>query len=357
MKSLIRSMAAILILVVGMFLAINYLQTRQGLHGDKIINFYNWGDYIDPELLKQFEEETGYKVVYETFDSNEAMLTKVQQGGTNYDLIVPSEYTVENMVDQGLLLPIDHQQLSQLKNVSPRFLDQPFDPGNQYSIPYFWGTLGIIYNTKEIQPGEIKGWKDLFQDKYKEKIMIYDGAREVMGIGLQTLGYSLNETDSTRLEEAMLKMKQLMPNILALLADEIKMYATIEEAPIAITFSGEAAMAMEDNPDLDYLIPEEGSNIWFDTLAIPKGADNIEGAHALIDFLMRPEVAAQNAEYIGYATPNEAALDFMDPEIISDPAFYPDEALMDRLEVYRNLGQHKLIEYNNFYLQVKLEPR
>ncbi|MBG9986396.1 ABC transporter substrate-binding protein [Facklamia sp. DSM 111018] len=357
MKTFIRSTLFILLIVLAMLIGRHFLQSSQGLNGNKVINFYNWGDYIDPELLEQFQEETGYVVVYETFDSNEAMLTKVQQGGTNYDLIGPSEYMVENMIEQNLLEEIDHDLLPNLKHISPDFLDQTFDPGNNYSIPYFWGTLGILYNTQEIKEGEITGWNDLWNEKYREKIMIIDGAREVLGIGLQSFGYSLNETDSQQLMKAAKKMKTLMPNILALLADEIKMYAVMEEAPIAITYSGEAASAIDENENLAYMVPEEGSNIWFDTLAIPKGAQNIEGAHALMDFLMQPEVAAQNAEYIGYATPNGSALNLMDPEIIEDPAFYPDQALVDKLEVYRDLGQEKLIEYNDLYLEIKLEPR
>ena len=358
MKSLVNSMVVILIAVALMFVGRHYLQASQGLTGgNQVINFYNWGDYIDPELIKEFEEESGYVVVYETFDSNEAMLTKIQQGGSNYDLIGPSEYMVENMMEQGLLEKLDHQLLPNLQHNDPRFLDQYYDPGNQYSVPYFWGTLGIIYNTNQIEEGEIKSWDDLWSDKYRGKIMIVDGAREVVGIGLQSMGYSLNETDSEILAKAGQKMKKLMPNILALLADEIKMYATIEEAPIAITYSGEAAMAMEDNEALGYLVPEEGSNIWFDTLAIPKGARNIEGAHALMDFLMRPEIAARNAEYIGYATPNKDAIELMDPEVTGDTAFYPDQAIIDKLEIYRNLGKEKLIEYNDLYLQIKLEPR
>ncbi|MGX7108709.1 ABC transporter substrate-binding protein [Facklamia miroungae] len=358
MKTLINAAITILAAVGLMFIGRYYLQSSQGLTGESnIVNFYNWGDYIDPDLIDAFEEETGYVVVYETFDSNEAMLTKIQQGGTNYDLIGPSEYMVENMLELNLLEEIDHDKLPNLKHIDKKFLDQSFDPGNQYSVPYFWGTLGILYDTSQIPEGEITSWNDLWKDKYRNQIMIIDGAREVIGIGLQSEGHSLNETDSQLIEQATAKMKTLMPNILALLADEIKMYASIGEAPIAITYSGEAATAMDENEDLAYMVPKEGSNIWFDTLAIPKGAKNVQGAHALMDFLMRPDIAARNAEYIGYATPNKDAIDLMDPEVINDPAFYPPQEITDHLEIYRNLGQEKLIEYNDEYLRVKLEPR
>ncbi len=357
MKTLINMSIAILVVVAALFGIRYQLESSQGLTDGKVLTFYNWGDYIDPDLLDRFEEETGYSVIYETFDSNEAMFTKVQQGGTQYDVLVPSEYMIESMIDADLLQPIDYTQLPNFQYLDERFIDQPFDPENEYSIPYFWGTLGILYNTKYIDASQVETWDDLWNPEFASSIMIYDGAREVLGIGLQSLGYSLNETDDDKLIEAAAKMKTLMPNIIALVADEIKMHINQEEAPIGITFSGEAATAMWENEDLAYHVPEEGSNLWFDNLVIPANSKNAEGAHALINFLLDPEIAAINAEYVGYATPNAAAIDLMDPEITSDEAFYPSDEVMSHLEVYRDLGQEKLIQYNDLYLQVKIEPR
>lgn len=357
MKSLVKMTFGILVVVALLFGLRYQIESSQGLTGDKVITFYNWGDYIDPELLSQFEEETGYRIIYETFDSNEAMFTKVQQGGTQYDILGPSEYMIESMIAAELLQPLDHTLLPNLVNMDDRFMDLSFDPGNQYSVPYFWGTLGILYNTKVIDEADIQSWNDLWDPQFDSSIMIYDGAREVMGIGLQSMGYSLNETDDAILVAAADKMKALMPNVIALVADEIKMHIAQEEAPIGITFSGEAAAAMWDNEDLNYYVPEEGSNIWFDNLVIPANAKNVEGAHALLDFLMRPEVAAQNAEYVGYATPNMAALDLIDPEITSDEAFYPSDDIINSLEVYSDLGQETLIRYNDLFLEIKIVPR
>ena len=357
MKQLMTMLVGILLIVAVLFGFRHQLESSLGLTDGNTIVFYNWGDYIDPELLTQFEEETGYSVIYETFDSNEAMMTKIEQGGTRYDLAVPSEYMIEQMIQADLLQEIDHSLLPNLENINPRFLDLEFDPNNRFSIPYFWGTLGIIYNTNYVDESEVQQWNDLWNPKFRNNIMIYDGAREVLGVGLQSLGYSLNETDSTRLREATNKMKTLMPNILALVADEMKMHLGNEEAMIGVTFSGEASMAIWENPELAYVLPEEGSNLWFDNIVIPHNAQNVEGAHALIDFLLRPEVAAQNADYVGYSTPNEAAMALMDPEVISDEAFYPSEDALDKLEVYRGLGQEKLIEYNDLFLEVKIEPR
>lgn len=357
MKSLINAVIAISVVVAILFGVRYQLESSQGLTGDKVVTFYNWGDYIDPDLLAQFEEETGYSIVYETFDSNEAMFTKVQQGGTQYDILGPSEYMIESMIDANLLQPLDHSLLPNLANMDERFLDLAFDPGNEYSVPYFWGTLGILYNTNYVDEADIQSWNDLWKPEFNSSIMIYDGAREVMGIGLQSMGYSLNETDSDVLVAAAEKLKKLMPNVIALVADEIKMHIAQEEAPIGITFSGEAAVAMWDNEDLNYYVPEEGSNIWFDNLVIPANAKNPDGAHALLDFLMRPEVAAQNAEYVGYATPNKAAFDLIDPEITSDEAFYPSDDIINSLEVYTDLGQEKLIQYNDLFLEIKIAPR
>ncbi|UUX32803.1 ABC transporter substrate-binding protein [Fundicoccus culcitae] len=356
MKGLARAAVAILVMVGLMFGLRSYLEAVSGISSNSIV-FYNWGDYIDPDIITQFEEETGYSVVYETFDSNEAMVAKVEQGGTTYDIVVPSEYMVEYMVEQDLLLELDHEKLPNLQYIDEDFLNHDFDPGNRYSLPYFWGTLGIIYNTSVIEEGSLTVWNDLWDEAYRNQIMIYDGAREVMGIGLQSLGYSLNETDDARLQEATDKLKSLMPNIIALAADEIKMHIVQDEAPIAITFSGEAATAMDEREDLAYVVPEDGSNLWFDNVVIPKNAKNIEGAYALINYLMDPEIAAQNAEYIGYSTPNAAALELMDPEITSNEAWYPSQETMDRLEVYRGLGQAKLVQYNDLYLDIKMQPK
>lgn len=357
MKALNRMIIGIIAIIVLLFGARTYLESSSGASGDNMIVFYNWGDYIDPEILKSFQEETGYHVIYETFDSNEAMVAKIQQGGTVYDLTVPSEYMIEQMIEEDLLLELDHSRIEALGNIDERFLDQPFDPHNRYSIPYFWGTLGVIYNTNVIEEGAITQWEDLWNEDYRNSIMIYDGAREVMGIGLQSLGYSLNETDSDCLIEAREKMKSLMPNIIALVADELKMHMENEEAPIGITFSGEAAMAMDSVDFLEYVVPEDGSNLWFDNIVIPKNANNIEGAYALINYLLRPDIAMQNAEYIGYATPNKEAIALMDEEIVGNESFYPSDETISHLEVYRGLGQAKLIEYNNMFLEIKLEPR
>lgn len=353
MKRLSILIGTILVACLVLFGIRKKFETATAGSKDTII-VYNWGDYIDPELITQFEEETGYKVIYETFDSNEAMLTKIKQGGTNYDIAIPSEYTINKMVKENLLEKLDYSKIKGIEHIDPRFLHQSFDPENTYSIPYFWGTLGIVYNTKVYPEGYLKEWRDLWKPELKDSILFIDGAREMMGIALQTLGYSLNEKDETIVKEAGKYLKTLMPNAKAIIADEMKMYMIQGEANIAVTFSGEAAKMLNENEDLAYVVPSEGTNLWFDNIVIPKTVGNKEGAYAFINFMLRPEIAAKNAQYVGYATPNKDALALLPEEVTSDESFYPSEEAMEKMEVYENLGTDLLSLYNDLFLEAKI---
>lgn len=354
MKKIYSLVAGILVIIAVLLVSASRLEKSSGLAGADIVTIYNWGDYIDPDLIKKFEKEYGCKVNYETFDSNEAMFTKIQQGGTAYDIAIPSEYMIQKMMKQNLLLKIDHSKLIGLENIDPRFLDKDFDPGNQYSIPYFWGTLGIIYNDKMVKAEDIRHWDDLWKPGLRNDVMLIDGAREVMGLGLNSLGYSLNSKNDQELQEAAGKLNQMTANVKAIVADEIKMYMINEESAVAVTFSGEAAEMLEENQHLHYVIPEEGSNLWFDNIVIPKTAKNIQGAYDFINFMLEPEHAAQNAEYIGYATPNEKAKELLPKKISEDKQFYPDDDTISHLEVYEDLGQEYLGVYNDLFLEFKM---
>ncbi|QUW21734.1 ABC transporter substrate-binding protein [Sporosarcina sp. Marseille-Q4063] len=355
MKDIIR-VSIVILAVSAILLFINAkLANTGGTSGKNSITVFNWGEYLDPDLLKQFEEETGIKVIYETFDSNEAMMTKIEQGGTTYDIAVPSEYAIEKMNESGLLLPIDKAKLPNFKNIDPYFLDLAFDPDNKFSVPYFWGTLGIAYNPEVLEGQTFESWEDLWDPSLEQEVVLVDSAREVIGMGLNALGYSLNSTNISELEEASDKLKMLKPNIKAIIGDEITQLMVNGEAAVALTWSGQAADMMWDNEDIDYAVPEEGSNLWFDNMVIPRTAKNIDGAHAFINFMLDAEIAAQNADYVGYSTPNLAAMDFMDPEVIEDERYYPDEEARDHLEVYKNLGLEMLGTYNELFLALKME--
>lgn len=354
MKNLVRAFIGILIISFALLFAIDYLNTAEGYSGDNTLTIFNWGDYIDPELIDQFEDETGIKVIYQTFDSNEAMMTKIEQGGTTYDIAVPSDYTIAKMIDDDLLIPLDYSKIVGLENIDERFLDISFDPDNIYSIPYFWGTVGIVYNPELLDGLEITSWNDLWDENLENQIFLADGAREVVGMALNSIGYSLNSTDTAELAAVSGKLQSLMPNVKAILGDEIKMLLANEEAAVGLVWSGDAAEIMYENEALTYVIPEEGTNLWSDNLVIPKTAKNLDAAYEFINFMLRPEVAAQNADYVGYSTPNAAALELMDPEVTVDERFYPSTEVTDELEYYTNIGKANLAKYNDIFLEFKM---
>lgn len=355
MKDIIKASAVIVVISAVLFYAVQLLETSSATNGSGSISVYNWGEYIDPDLIAQFEEETGIQVVYETFASNEAMMTKIQQGGTSYDVAMPSEYAIEKMKESDLLVPIDHNKIPNLENIDPYFLDLPFDEGNEFSIPYFWGTVGIAFNPTLLEGQTFESWDDLWDPTLGQEVILVDSAREVIGLGLNSLGYSLNSTDMAELREATDKLKTLGPNVKAIIGDEIVEMMRREEAAVAVTWSGQAADMMWINEDIDYAVPEEGSNLWFDNMIIPSTADNVDGAHEFINFMLDAEVAAQNADYVGYSSPNEAGLALMDPEVTEDERFYPTEEMRDRLEVYENLGLEMLGVYNELFLEFKMD--
>ncbi|MDF2035727.1 ABC transporter substrate-binding protein [Cytobacillus oceanisediminis] len=357
MKKLVQALAAVLIVSFALLYIVSGLNSSQGYTSGNTLTIFNWGDYIDADLVEKFEQETGIKVIYETFDSNEAMMTKIEQGGTAYDIAVPSEYAIEKMKEEDLLLPVDHSKIPNLKYIDQRFMDLPFDPGNEYSIPYFWGTVGILYNTDILGDKKITSWNDLWDPELKNQILLIDGAREVMGMGLNSLHYSLNDKNRDHLIEAKDKLDTLTPNIKAIVGDEIRMLMENDEAGIGVVWSGTAQELMWEKDNLEYVLPEEGSNLWFDNMVIPKTAKNPEAAHQFMNFILDPENAAQNTEYVGYSTPNKEALKYMDEETISDQRFYPDEEMTARLEVYENLGKRMLAYYNELFLEFKMHKK
>lgn len=356
MKQLVQTFSLVLIVAFGLMYLTSVLNSSEGYSGGNTLTIYNWGDYIDPELIAEFEEESGMKVVYQTFDSNEAMMTKIQQGGTTYDVVIPSEYAISKMKEEDLLIPLDHSKIPNLKYIDERFLNLSFDEGNKYSIPYFWGTVGIVFNP-ELTDLTFKSWDDLWDPSLKNQILLVDGAREVIGMGLNSLHYSLNDTNEEHLQEALTKLSKLTPNVKAIVGDEIKMLLAGEEGAVGLVWSGDASEIMDENEKLDYVVPEEGSNLWFDNMVIPNTAKNIEGAHQFINFMLDPEHAARNAEYVGYSTPNAGALELLPEEVSSDERFYPNEELTEKLEVYDNLGKRMLAHYNDLFLIFKMHPK
>ena len=318
------------------------------------IYVYNWGEYIDPELIQKFERETGIKVVYETFDSNEAMEAKIRNGGTHYDVAFPSDYTIEKMKKSNLLIPLDHQQIPNMKHLDSNYMNQPFDPNNTYSLPYFFGTVGILYDQEKYPDMTFEHWSDLKDPRLKEDVVFVDGAREIIGLGLNSLGYSLNDTNTQHLQEAEAHLKTYAPNIRGVVGDEVTMMLEQHEASVAVMWSGSAAPLFQEDERFQYVVPKDGSNLWFDNMVIPKTAQNVEGAHQFINFLLDPEVNSQNTEWVAYGTPNKTARELLPDDVKHDTRVYPTEETQKRLEVYKDLGIDVLSEYNERFLNFKM---
>lgn len=317
----------------------------------QVLNVYNWGDYIDEEVLDIFEEETGIRVNYETFATNEDMYVKIKNGSTDYDIAIPSDYMIEKMVNEGLLETIDTASLENYGQIDDFFKHLSYDPENQYSVPYMWGTVGIVYNKTMV--GEVPtSWNALWDEDYKGQIFMYQSQRDVLAVALKKLGYSLNTRDLAELEEAkqaLVEQRKLVDP--TYVGDNIKDSMIAGEAAMCFMYSGDAVYCMDYNEDLGYVVPEEGSNYWFDGIVIPKTCQNKEAAMKFIDFLCRPDIALMNTEYIGYASPNNGALEMLDEETKSNPAYNPDQSVLDKCELFYDLGEF-ILEYDRIWTEV-----
>lgn len=358
LKKMLLLLSSVIVIVGGLIVIRWQLQLsaqpeKQGSQ-QKMLHVYNYGSYIDPDLLTKFTKQTGYQVSYETYDSNESMMVKLKQGGSNYDLVFPSEPYVAKLAQENLLAPLDHQKIRGLENLDPMLLNHAFDPNNRYSLPYFWGTTGIMYNAKVFSKDEVDTWAKLWAPKMKDQVMLIDAPRESIGMGLQALGYSENDHDPAHIQAAREKLAALAPNVKAVLNDEIRAYVTSGEANVAVAYSGVADYAHAINPDIDYVIPKDGGSVWTDNISIPKNAQNKAGAYAFINFLLDPKNAAQNAEYVAYSSPNLAAKKYLSKEITSDKILYPQRSELAKVEHYENLTDKTVRDYSNNWLEAKM---
>ena len=316
---------------------------------------YNWGEYLDPEVITMFEEETGIDVIYEEFETNEIMYPKVQSGAIAYDVVCPSDYMIQKMLDNGLLAEINFDNVPNLKNIGQRYMDKSreFDPENKYSVPYCWGTVGILYN-KTMVDEPIDSWSILWDDKYRDNILMQDSVRDAFGVTLKYLGYSLNSTDLGELTEAMNLLIVQKPLVQAYVIDQVRDKMIGNEAAIGVIYSGEAIYTQNENPDLEYVIPKEGSNIWIDSWVIPKNAEHKENAEAFINFLCRPDIALMNFDYITYSTPNTAARELIEDEDIRNSKIaFPDDSELEHCETFHYLGDEADAVYMDLWNKVK----
>jgi spermidine/putrescine transport system substrate-binding protein len=319
---------------------------------EKKLNLYNWTGYVAKSTIPNFEKRTGIKVTQDYYTSNEELLAKLQAGGTGYDVIVPSDYMVGVMIKSDILLPLDKSKIPNFKNIGENFKGLPYDPHNEYSVPYQWGTTGILYNKKEI--GEVDIWDVMWNPEFKGKIGMLNDTRETMGAALYRLGYSVNSTDPDQLDEAEAELKKQKP----LLRGYFDSYSG--SRPLVINgdlllghnFSGDAYDALSRNSDLDYVIPKPGATRWTDNMAIPKGAEHPDNAHKFINYILDPKVGAALDNYLYYNTPNEAALPMIDDSLKKYPYYTLTPEVEDRLQIIRDLGEVTR-DYERRFTEVK----
>ena len=353
-KVLFRRVIPAVICAVFVFGGFYYARENNMMNSEKVV-VYNWGEYLDPEVLTLFEQETGIDVVYEEFETNEILYPKISSGAIAYDVICPSDYMIQRMIENDLLAEINFDNIPNVKNIGKDYMEQSrqFDPENKYSVPYCWGTVGILYN-KTMVDEPITSWSVLWDEKYKDNILMQDSVRDAFGVTLKYLGYSLNSTDLDELTEARDLLIKQKPLVQAYVIDQVRDKMIGNEADIGVIYSGEAIYTQMENPDLEYVIPEEGSNIWIDSWVIPKNAENKENAEKFINFLCRPEIALMNFEYITYSTPNSEARKLIEDEAIRNSEIaFPDLSKYDNLETFQYLGTEADQTYGELWNQVK----
>ena len=353
-KILIQRVVPVAICIVFIGGGFYYAKENDVMNGEKLV-VYNWGEYIDPEVLTMFEEETGIDIVYEEFETNEILYPKISSGAIAYDVICPSDYMIQRMIENDLLSEINFDNIPNLKNIGKQYLEQSrqFDPENKYSVPYCWGTVGILYN-KMMVDEPLDSWSILWDPKYKDNILMQDSVRDAFGVTLKYLGYSLNSIDLDELTEAKNLLIEQKPLVQAYVIDQVRDKMIGNEAALGVIYSGEAIYTQKENPNLEYVIPKEGSNIWIDSWVIPKNAEHKENAEKFINFLCRPDIALMNFEYITYSTPNEAARELIEDESIRNSEIaFPDLSKYDNLETFQYLGTEADQVYGDLWNKVK----
>lgn len=349
-RKVVPVMMAAVIVIGGIFYG-----SRAETGGDNQVVVYNWGEYLDPDAIALFEEETGISVIYEEFETNEIMYPKIQSGAIAYDAVCPSDYMIERMIENDLLAEINYDNIPNISQIGDTYLDlaRQFDPENRYSVPYLWGTVGILYN-KTMVDEPIDSWSVLWDEKYKDSILMQDSVRDAFGITLKYLGYSLNSTDLDELEAAKKLLIEQKPLVQAYVIDQVRDKMIGNEAAIGVIYSGEAIYTQWENPDLEYVIPKEGSNVWMDSWVIPKNAKHKENAEEFLNFLCRPDIAKMNFDYITYSIPNEGGRALIEDEKLrNNPIAFPPPEDLARCEVFKFLGDENDAIYNELWREVK----
>jgi len=324
------------------------------------INVYNWGQYISEgddgciDVIAEFEKANpDIRVNYVTFDSNETMYTKMAGGGITVDVIIPSDYMVDRLIQEGMLLELNYDNIPNAQKIDPQFRNQAFDPENKYSVPYSWGTVGIIYNTKYVNEADVTGWELLWNEKYDDKILMFDNSRDAFCITQCMLGYDVNTTDPQQLLHCAQKLAEQRPLVQQYIMDQVFDLMENEEAWIAPYYAGDYLTMAEENENLAFYLPDEGFNRFIDAMCIPTCSENKEAAERFINFLCEPEIAGGNMDWICYGTPISEAKEFMDPEVVEDPIAYPSEEVWNRGQAYVALPRKTTRLMEELFMQVR----
>lgn len=343
--------------MVSVLLANSLLFTGCGSNNkEQTLTVFNYSEYLDPEAIEMFEEETGIKIKYEEATTPEELYTKYTSGAIKYDLLCSSDYMIQRLMNEGRVQKVNYSGMENAKNIGQKYWDfnKAFDTNNDYALPYFWGTIGLLYDTTKVH-GPIDSWDVLFNGEYKNEIIMQDSQRDTFMITLKYLGYSLNTSNEAEIKEAQQLLMKQKPDVEAYLVDEARDEVVAGNATMAVVYSGEAYLGHEYNENLEYVIPKEGSNVWVDSWVVTKECENIEAAEKFLDFLCREDIAAMNFEYIYYSTPNEAVIENLDDELRSDESVVPSDEATENCEV--NIQADPKINqlYNDLWKELKAD--
>ena len=325
-----------------------------GSSGDNSLVVLNYGKYLDASAIKMFEQETGIKIKLEEYESPEEMYTKFSAGSISYDVVCTSDYMVERLIHEGKVAPIDFSSFSYYKNLDPAILAaaEVFDPQNQYSMPYFYGTLGILYNTTMVSEEETESWNILWDDRYRDTIIMQNSVRDSFVPALRLLGRDINTEDETDLRDALSLLVEQKPLVYAYYVDETADEMIAGNAALTLVYSGEAATAMESNADLSYTVPKEGSNLWIDSWFIPKSCTNQTNALKFLNFLCKDDIAEKNFEYVQYASPITSVVENQDADVKNNEAINPSSDTIKRCEIYKALSDDDSAKYTKLWQEL-----
>lgn len=321
----------------------------------RVLNIYTWSGYLPATVLEQFTKETKIKINLSEFDSNETMYAKLKTNSrSGYDIVMPSSYYIMRMAGENMLQKIDKSKLENLKNINPALLRKNFDPHNDYSIPYLWGATGIVVNSKYINPKQVTAWKDLWDPKYENQIMLPNDMRDVFSIALLALGYSANDNNPVHIKQAYIKLRELRPNIKLFNADTEQTIYIDEDAIIGMGWNGDIYLSQQENPALKFIYPHEGFVIWIDCLAVAANAPHAESAYEFMNFVMRPDIAKKISEEVGYTSPNLAAVKLLPKKLQNDPTFNPAAKVLLRGQFQTGVDNNTLSLFNKYWEMLKI---